>query len=95
MAKIGRFELSYKHRNDIIDGTKFNIFNGMVVVSIENDAFTKVHHYVAVDDSFENINLTVDRALNEEGRIPKYFPNIDKRQFEGEVLEKLIWEKIK
>jgi hypothetical protein len=90
MARLGRFELSFKDREDIINGKLFNIFNGMVVISVEDDRWSKIHYYIGIDDSFDDIVMDIDLAPSASGKIPLYKFNIDTT----EESESLVWTKV-
>jgi len=89
MQRLGRFKLTFAARDNIINGSLFNVFNGMIPISVENDIFSKITYYVAIDDSFEPVDFPLNRVEVEPQKIPEYNFIINE---EGDQIE---WVKAK
>jgi len=72
MQRLGRFKLTFAQRDNIINGSLFNVFNGMVPISIENDVFAKIAYYIAIDDGFESIDFPLSKVDSQPYKIPEY-----------------------
>ena len=49
----------------------------MVVISVEDDHFAKIHYYIGVDDVFEEIDLPLSKVASYSLKVPKYTPVLE------------------